>query len=118
MTTPTWYRGETIDYVLAVTTDGEPDSLSVATAIELQLKAAPGGSDPALVSLGIGTGITPRAQTGTDIGVADVQIPSAALAAVPAGVYYYDVVVIWNDGTRKYVVKPTKVLVRDVVNAP
>jgi hypothetical protein len=77
MTTPVWYRGETINYVLTVTVDGAAYDLTTATAIELQLKAGPGSADPALASLSLAGGeIVRRTQSGTTLGQADVEIPS------------------------------------------
>lgn len=118
MTTETWYRGETIDKVLTVATDGELRDLSVATGIELQVKSAPDADDPPLISLAIGYGITLRAQSGATLGQADVTISSAQVDALAPGVYYYDVAVDFPGPERKYVVKPTKVIVKGVVNRP
>jgi hypothetical protein len=121
LTTPVWYRGETINYVLTVTVDGAAYDLTTATAIELQLKAGPGSADPALASLSLAGGeIVRRTQSGTTLGQADVEIPSTWLTGVgtPAGTYYFDVVVVFPGPIRRYVVKPRKVVVRDVVNPP
>jgi len=120
MISPVWYRGETVNYVLTVTTDGVAEDLTAATGIEMQLKATPGAADPALASLSIGSGITLRAQSGTTLGQADIVIPSNWLtgAGTPAGTYYFDIVVIFPSSVRRYVVKPTRVIVRDVVNQP
>lgn len=125
--TPVWYRGETTEYELSVTRNGEAVDLSTATALELQLKLTPGAADPALASLSLGSGITLQTQSGTTLGKATVLIPydwltqtsgSPAAAVTPAGTYYFDVVVVYPGPVRRYVVKPTKVVVRDVVNPP
>jgi hypothetical protein len=120
MITPIWYRGETREYVITVTSDGEEQDLTAATAIEMQLKATPGAADPPLASLSLGSGITLRAQSGTTLGQADIVIPYNWLtgAGTPAGTYYFDVAVIFPGPIRRYVIKPTKVIVRDVVNQP
>lgn len=119
MITPVWYRGETIEYVLTVTSDGDGDDLRLAAGIELQVKLQPGAVDPPLVSVAIGTGVTLRDQDATP-GIADVVIPYNALTGpgTPAGTYWFDVCMILPGPVRRYVVKPTKVVIRDVVNQP
>jgi hypothetical protein len=121
MITQVWHRGTTIEYVLTVSSNGTADDLSLATSLELQLKAEVDGADPALVSLGIGTGITLRTQSGTTLGMADVVIPYTALASVADGTYWMDVVVTYSGSPnpiRRLVIPPTKVMVRGVVNQP
>lgn len=120
MITPIWYRGETREYVITVTVDGDEQDLTSATDIEMQLKTAPGVADPPLASLSIGSGITLRPQSGTTLGQADIVLPYNWLtgAGTPAGTYYFDVCVIFPGPVRRYVVRPTKVYVRDVVNPP
>lgn len=115
----TWYRGETTTYVLTYVVNGVPTTLANASAVELQLKAAPGTADPPLATLSLGAGIALRNQT-TSPGQADVVIPYDWLTGVgtPAGTYYFDVVVVFPGPTRRYVVRPTRVVVRDVVNPP
>jgi hypothetical protein len=117
--TQVWYRGNTHTFILYATTDGIADDLRVADAIELQLKRNPGDADPPLAFLSIGGGITLRDQD-TEMGYADVVTPVDMLtgSGTPAGVYYFDVCVILPGPIRRYVVKPTKVVVRDVVNQP
>lgn len=120
MLTPVWYRGETREYVITVTSDGEAQDLTAATAIELQVKALPGSADPPLASLSLADGITLRPQTGDTLGQADIVFPVAWLttASTPAGTYYFDIVVVLPGPIRRYVVKPRKVVIRDVVNPP
>lgn len=117
---PIWYRGETYEYVLTVTEDGQPRNLDDVVAIELQVKSTPGAADPPLVSLSLSSGITRRTQTGDDVGKADILWPSSALASVPAGYVWMDVVCVFpgDPVVRKYVVKPTYYAVKDVVNQP
>lgn len=116
--TETWYRGQTVRKVLTVSTDGEARSLADATAVELQVKSALGGADPAPIALAIGSGITLRDQDDQP-GVADVVITSAQTQALTPGVWWFDVVVVWPaPAERAYVVPPTKVIVAAVVNPP
>jgi len=116
--THVWYRGETRAFVLTVSVGGEAQDLTAAVDIELQLKAAPGDADPPLASMSVGSGITLRPQSGATLGQADIVLPYNWLTgdATPAGLYYYDVVAIFPGPIRRYVVKPTKVIVRAVVN--
>ena len=127
MITPVWYRGETREYVVTVLSGGEEQDLTQVAGIELQLKSAPGAVDPPLATLALGAGITLRTQSGETLGQAAVVLPydwltqvagSPATAVTPAGDYYFDVVVIFPGPVRRYVVRPTKVVVRDVVNQP
>lgn len=125
MSHPTWYRGESIDYVLTVTTDDVADNLDTVEEIELRVKETPGEDDdePLLVSVKMTAGeIVRRTQSGANVGVADIRIPSDALTgdATPAGDYYYAVKLKWPDDglgndVIRYVVKPTRVRVRDAV---
>lgn len=119
MTTETWYRGETIQKLLTVATDGELRDLTSA-GLELEVKALPGNADPALISLAIGSGIELRSQSGATLGQADITITSAQVDGLAPGVYWYDVVAILpgTPAIRKYVVPPTKVIVAAVVNRP
>ncbi len=116
--TETWYRGQTVRKVLSVSTDGEARTLADATSVELEVKSALGGPDPAPIALGIGTGITLRDQD-DEPGVADVVITSAQIQTLTPGVWWFDVVVVWpSPAERAYVVPPTKVIVAAVVNQP
>ncbi len=79
MSTETWYRGRTITYAISASTDGAGDDLTDAVEIEVQLKAATGDDDvvaPPLATWSMTDGeIVPRAQTGANVGKADLTIP-------------------------------------------
>lgn len=117
------YVGQTKRLTLAFAdADGERIDLTTATAIELQVKAADGDADPALIALSIGDGITVRPQVGDDIGMADAVISSARTTAAPwpdapasVGIFRYDVV-LEISGDRHYAVPPSDFVVRSVVN--
>lgn len=116
-----WLRGETRELVLTVfDLHNELRDLTSATAIEYQVKTAPGAPDPALVSLALGSGITLRTQSGVTLGQADIAVSSAATDALAPGTYYEEAVLVLP-GTpplRKYVLGPRKFFVNDVVNRP
>lgn len=118
MSTPVWYRSETQRKVLTVVRDGELRNLNEASAIEYQIKSAPGAADPPLVAIAIGTGITLRAQTGATLGQADILVTSAQVDSLAPGTYYEEVAVAWTDGDRTYPVPPRKFILSAVVNRP
>ena len=71
--TDVWYRGMTYDLVLTCLLNGVVFDLGLASAIRLTVDTYPGSDNP-IITATIGTGITPRAQTGDNIGKADVEI--------------------------------------------
>lgn len=114
----TWSRGETEEWVVAITSqDGTPSNLSTVQALAIEVKSYRGAPDPPLLALGIGTGITVRSQVGSDVGVADVVATSTQTFALAAGNYAFDVWVTRADGGRKLVIFGD-LIVSDVVNFP
>ncbi len=109
-----WYLGETKEYVLTVTTGGEAQDLTAASLLELRVSATIGGAT--LATLGLGTGIALRTQSGTTLGQALVTMAEDWLtdAALAVGVYYFYVVLEFPDSQRFYVIKPVKVTIREV----
>lgn len=114
-------RGESIAYLLTVTDDEDERVDLTGATVELEIKAAVGDPDPPKVAKALGTGIALRdqdvaatkGQADITIGVAD----TADAAAMPAGVYALDVVIVIGE-IRSYVVEDLVVRLRDVVNAP
>lgn len=106
---------------LTFTDDDTGDLLNLdtdVTDIQLQVKAADGDADPALIALSLlTTGIVKLTQSGDTLGQADFTILSASTASpfVP-GIYRYDVVVILTAGGRKHAIWPSNLDVRAVVN--
>ncbi len=120
--TPVWKRGETREMTLTVfDAGGAARDISSATAIEYQVKTAPGAADPPLIGLSLGSGVTIRSpQTGQNEGRADVVVSSALTDLLAPGTYYEEAVLVLP-GTppiRKYVLGPRKIIVAEVVNRP
>ncbi len=117
---PTFWRGETRTLRLTVTDDADARvDLTAATAIEFQIKSAPGAADPALVAKALGDGVTLLTQTGETIGQADIVIAqgdTTDATAMPAGVYWLDAVVVLG-GVRSLVQQPLQMFLRDTVNS-
>lgn len=111
------FKGDSATYRLTVTDDeDEPIDITGAT-IELQVKTAIGGADPAAISKSVGSGITILAQDDDDtLGQADIAVSSADSTLTP-GLYWLDVVVTL-DGARTHVVAPREFTIADVVNLP
>ena len=109
------------DLVLTLTfrTESDEELMNLDTdvsAIELEIKAADGDADPALVSLSIGSGIVLLAQSGDTLGQAAATVPAASNTALGAGVKRYDVVAVLTGGTRHHAVNPSDYEVLAVVN--
>lgn len=106
---------------LTFTDDNTGDLLNLdtdVTDIQLQVKAADGDADPALIALSLlTTGIVKLTQSGDTLGQADFTILAASTAApwVPK-VYRYDVVVLLTSGARQHAIWPSDLDVRAVVN--
>lgn len=120
---PTLYRFESKTLTGTVIDPDNGDALvnlntahGGVTALEYQVKVRPGAADPPAISKAIASGITILTQSGTTLGQFTVALVPADFSTVPAGQYYYDVVLIFSDTTRMYVVKPSLVLIKDVVN--
>lgn len=71
--TDVWYRGMTYDLVLTGYLNGVVFDLGLASAIRLTVDTYPGSDNP-IITATVGTGITPRTQTGANVGIADVEI--------------------------------------------
>lgn len=98
-------------------TSGAGGTHGALATMEFQVKARPGAADPPLIAKSIGVGITIPAQTGTNLGRYNIQLDPADFSTVPAGLYYYDLMTTWaGDGFRIYLVKPSILMLKDVVN--
>jgi hypothetical protein len=121
--TTTWYRKQTLNYLLAVTSTDPDDpeaapaplSLDNLTSLDLRVKLSSDDNDPPIVIVGLADGWVVRTQTGGDLGKADLTTAADWLDGVDAGVYHYDIKAVWNDGTAKFVFGPAKVKIK---NAP
>ncbi len=88
-------------------------------ACEFEVKAAVEDGDPALVSKTIANGgVVVLPQTGDTLGQVRVGIAPGDWATVAPGLYWYDVVAVLASGARLYVVKPSKLHLKGVVNQP
>lgn len=109
------YRGDTATYRLTVTDDDDARINLTGATIELQVKTALGGADPAAIAKTVGGGITLLAQADDTLGQADVAISSADSGITP-GLYWLDVVVVLA-GSRQHVIAPREYTIADAVNA-
>lgn len=110
------YRGDSATLRLTVTDDEDARVDLTGATIELQVKAALGDADPALITASVGSGITLRDQTDDEeIGQADIALTSANTNRTP-GLFYLDVVVEVS-GTRQHLMV-REFTVDGVVNAP
>ena len=119
MSIETWYKWSTLEFTLTVVFGGELRDLRDFDAIELVVKRHLGETQTALVTLGIGSGITLQDQDEADgLGKADVVIPSDAWDGVAAGHVWVDVFGIFNGSppVRKLIVQPTYKYLSDVCN--
>lgn len=112
------YRGNSATLRLTVTDDEDARIDLTTYTIELQIKAARGAADPALVEKTLLDGITLLDQTEEDtIGQADIAITIADMTREPA-LLYLDVVVISQDGTDRQTLIDREFTVAGVVNLP
>lgn len=112
------HRGDGATYRLTVFGDDDARADLTGATIELEVKAALGGADPAPIIKAVGTGITIAVpQTGGTKGQADIVIDSADSDIAPA-LYWLDVVVTLAGGQRKHVLAPREFTILPVVNAP
>jgi len=114
------WDGEHRTFRLRVTnqSDGSRVSLTGA-AVEFQVKESDGASDPALIALEVGTGITLEPQAGDTLGEALIDLTPTDLAALQAGgsrVLRYDVITLLASGKRYVVVPPSDFDYRLIVN--
>jgi hypothetical protein len=110
------YAGDTTTLRLTITDDADARVDLTGAELELEVKQALGGADPALISKSVGAGITLLDQTDTVTrGQADIELTSADTAQAP-GLYWLDVVVALA-GARVHVVAPREFTVAAVVNA-
>lgn len=84
--------------------------------LEFQIKSDVEQTDPALVSKALGTGITLLTQSGDTLGQAKVELEPDDTKTRTPGVYKFDVVGLFANGKRLYVIKPTDVRLYGVVN--
>lgn len=113
----TIYRGDAATLRLTVTDDDDARVDLTGATIELQIKTAINGADPATVSKAIGSGITLLAQAGDTLGQADIAISGADTNQTP-GLFYLDVVVTPLAGDRQHVIAPMAITIGGVVNLP
>jgi len=114
------WDGEHRTFRLRVTneSDGSRVNLGGAT-LELEVKHADGASDPALIHLEIGSGITLEPQVGDTEGEALIDLAPSDLAPLQAGgsrILRYDVTTLLASGKRKKVIPPSDFDFRVVVN--
>lgn len=110
------YRGETTSFHLEAAANGAARNLDGLT-LECQIKLTAGAADPALVSLTVGSGITLDTQSGDTLGHLTVTFSATQTDSLTAGIAYLDVWAI-SGLSRKCIIKPRRVIVRDVVNPP
>lgn len=119
--------GESLRLLITVE-DGDTDDLfdlSVFFDIELEVKAADGDNDPALLAKSIGNGVMVLPQTGGTLGQAEIAIMTADTSTAPwpvapgnIGVFRYDVVGVDAAGERTILVPPSDFIVSPGVNLP
>jgi hypothetical protein len=112
-----WTRGQTEEWVLSITqVDGSPEDLT-GEAVEFEVKKYEGEADPPALHLEVGAGLTVRAQTGQDVGKADLLATSTQTFALAAGTWHYDVFVTRQGGARKRAMFG-RLVVKNIVNFP
>lgn len=117
-----WIRGQDEQWTVTVTSQ-ETGALVDLTLIEnaiLTVKPFSGddGATP-LLQLTLGSGMSVALpQTGSNLGVLNVLASAAQTFAVPGGLYNMDVVIITDEGLRKFVIPPTTILFRNPVGDP
>ena len=111
-------RGDSATYRLTITDENDDRVDLTDYEVELEIKAALDGIDPALVSLSIGDGITLLDQgEPATVGQADAELTSAQSLALTTGVLWLDVIATL-DGDRQHVVAPIEFVVKGTVNLP
>ena len=109
-------QGESRMYTLTVKDgNGVLVNLTPTSALEFQVKANPGDTDPPLVAKAIGTGVTILTQSGATLGQATIQLDPGDTSAIDPGLYAYDVVLVLS-GKRYYVVPASDFEIVAVVN--
>lgn len=110
--------GDDLTLRLTVTDDADARvDLTTADALELEVKRALGGADPAAIAKSLGAGITLLDQTSADTrGQADIVL-TAADTGLAAGLYWLDVVLELGGG-RAHVIAPREFVVTATVNLP
>lgn len=103
------FAGETIEQTLTVVDEdsGDRTDLTSAVSIAFKVRTTEGGADPALITLGIGTGVTLEPQSGLTIGQAKIVFTAPA-----AGTYWYHAEVTMPGPKMFVAVPPTKFIVR------
>lgn len=119
------WRGESRTILVTVTDPETGDRANLASGtfqadeLEFEIKTAAGAPDPALISKSLANGgVSLLPQSGDTLGQAHVGIGPTDFAAIAAGIYSYDVVLVLATGARIYVVKPSELRLRNVVNNP
>lgn len=116
----TIWDGEHRTFRLTVTQESDESRVDLTgAAVEMEVKAADGDTDPALISLSVGNGITLEPQSGDTIGQALIELTPTHLSALQAGgarVLRYDVIALLASGKRHVVVPPSNFDYRVVVN--
>ncbi|HUS27550.1 MAG TPA: hypothetical protein VMZ53_03550 [Kofleriaceae bacterium] len=99
---------------------GFPVDLSAGTwqidTLEFQIKSDVEAADPALVSKSLVGGITLLTQSGDTLGQAEIEIDPADTQSITPGVYKYDVVAVFTNAKRVFVIKPSDLQLYGVVN--
>lgn len=110
------HKGDDVTLRLTVTDDEDAREDITGATIELQVKAARGGADPALITRAVASGITILDQSDEDtIGQADADL-SSAVTNIAAGLYYLSVVIVLAGKRQTLVDREFTIL--PVVNAP
>lgn len=119
----TLWKSESRTLTFTVTDDSVPPvAQNISTLnggfslIEFEIKKLAGDADPALLHKAVGTGITVLTQSGATLGQFTLTLLPTDLLAIVAGQYTYDLVIQYADGTRTYIIRPTMVIIFDVVN--
>jgi len=98
----TWFRTQTEEWTLTILqADGTPDDLTDAASVEFEVKKFEGLADPPDLHLDQSSGITIRAQSGSNLGVCDLVASDTQTSALKAGTWRYDVYVTRTDTVRK-----------------
>lgn len=103
------YVGETIEQTLTIFDEatGARTDLTSVVSIVFKVRITEGGADPALITLGIGSGITLEPQSGDTLGQATIRFTAPA-----AGTYWYHAEVTMPGPKLFIAVPPTKFIVR------
>ena len=103
------FAGETIEQTLTVVDVNTQDRVNLLSAVSIvfKLRTSEGGLDPALITLGLGSGVTLQPQSGDSLGQATIRYTAPA-----AGTYWFHVEVTMPGPRIFFPVPPTKLIVK------